>query len=695
MGRVIYVLSLLDRNALLLEHESVFERHFFEGIETPRFSAMAASFEHDFVNQRVAVELGGTQLGGVLGRLPVGHLAIIEGREHEDGRVVRRMNILVRRISANVVVVGLDLRIAPLFELGHGERQSFVEHGVNDVNERHVDDGGLEQVRAQIEHCSHQQAASTATFDAELIGRGITLGDQVLGAGDEVGEGVHLLLQLAVITPSFAHVAAATNVSDGIDIAAVEQTDSSAAEAGGDGDAVRAVGVEVALATFRQFTLVDQGDGHNGAIRCGGEDTFAAVSSEIVALHLLTLEHGGAAAFEVVLESRRRRHHRVVGEAIDTGIELVVGGARNGIGRLGKVDVVNVAAGELLDANLAEALVFLEDDQVISEDVDTFDFDAGSMSENFRPLAGRAVRSLEQAEVFGLLIGEDVEVLAVIVDLVGDHVLPRQNLLELRERLVGPNVGRESGGVAGSVEVDESSRASLGDVHAEELIGLFVNQNMPLVADLVAIEAVGALGDSVFARVEERLVVLGPDHRSDAFGGGIEHLTREQVLHHQGVLAKALVVVGVGDEVAAGADGDRAELEEGAAFRQDVDVEDDLLRAALLEATTAREAVLFALFGAAVIQPTTATGRHRLVALFDTRTHLEIELLLQGLGVSHVGERVGVLGFEVGNQIWVLHRQIAHPGIVIDHVMAMKRHHVGHLFGDRRSDQRKGTEVGS
>ena len=71
-----------------------------------------------------------------------------------------------------------------------------------------------------------------ACLDAELGGAGVLVGDEVLCHGDEVGEGVLLLQELAILVPGAAHVAAAADVRYRKYEAAVDQAQHVAVEAG-------------------------------------------------------------------------------------------------------------------------------------------------------------------------------------------------------------------------------------------------------------------------------------------------------------------------------------------------------------------------------------------------------------------------------------------------------------------------------
>src|SRR6266705_5293586 len=94
----------------------------------------------------------------------------------------------------------------------------------------------------------------------------------MLGARDEVAEGIRLAQQLSVVVPPAAHLAAAPDVRDRIAEAAVEQRKPRDGEAGVDGDLVAAIPVQQAwrAAIPRRSLPADQRDRDLGAVASGG-----------------------------------------------------------------------------------------------------------------------------------------------------------------------------------------------------------------------------------------------------------------------------------------------------------------------------------------------------------------------------------------------------------------------------------------
>ena len=93
--------------------------------------------------------------------------------------------------------------------------------------------------------------------------------------------------------------------------------------------------------------------------------------------------------------------------------------------------------------------------------------------------------------------------------------------------------------------------------------------------------------------------------------------------------------------------------------------------------------------------------RHLPVILFQPRLHLLKQRLLQRLGIGERGGRIGVFGFEVGSDLGVEQRWLAHhllpvrgsePAIVIGNRNAMMRGGAGQAPRDGRQSWINGVE---
>ena len=85
-------------------------------------------------------------------------------------------------------------------------------------------------------------SAGAAAFDDETIFRAVLVLHQVIGAVDEVGEGVLLVHHAAGLVPRLAHLTAAADVGDGEHDATIDQRKIVGVEADIDRDAVGSVG---------------------------------------------------------------------------------------------------------------------------------------------------------------------------------------------------------------------------------------------------------------------------------------------------------------------------------------------------------------------------------------------------------------------------------------------------------------------
>ncbi len=91
----------------------------------------------------------------------------------------------------------------------------------------------------------------------------------------------------------------------------------------------------------------------------------------------------------------------------------------------------------------------------------------------------------------------------------------------------------------------------------------------------MTIEAIGALGGLVLHGVEERAIVGGPGGAGDPLDAFGKRLGGAEILDVQGVLAEAGGVERIGQQMIVVADVEGTEAEEGVAFGQRVQVEQE------------------------------------------------------------------------------------------------------------------------
>ena len=147
----------------------------------------------------------------------------MQARHRSNRRVADRADVLVRGVRLHVGVHFRVLnRVAPLFPLHRRQRQLRVEDGGQRIHERHGSQAGSVLFGGEVHDGAHEQAAraTAVAADTRLIRPGFSR--NVAGDVHEVGEGVLLRELLAVLVPGAAHLAAAANVRDDVDDAAVQ-----------------------------------------------------------------------------------------------------------------------------------------------------------------------------------------------------------------------------------------------------------------------------------------------------------------------------------------------------------------------------------------------------------------------------------------------------------------------------------------
>src|SRR5882724_13712762 len=128
----------------------------------------------------------------------------------------------------------------------------------------------------------------------------------MFGRGDEIGEGIALVVHAAGIVPGFAEFSAAADVGNSVDHAAIEQAQAIRTEVDWHGNAVAAVTIEQQgrfLVAWRVFSI-DARDWDARAIGRRGVQPFAAVERSIVAAeYRLLLAQGALPAAHIKIKN--------------------------------------------------------------------------------------------------------------------------------------------------------------------------------------------------------------------------------------------------------------------------------------------------------------------------------------------------------------------------------------------------------
>ena len=175
---------------------------------------------------RIARRGQATRLDRELEWLPERHPIVCHAAQRQQGRIRRAAQIVVRRVSRHVGVIFRHARIAPERERRRAQRMVLVmlDRGQH-IQEWHLRNHASPQVGPHRVDRAHQEATrrESVRHDAPLAG--VTLGNQVFGAGDEVGEGCLLALLEHRTPPLGATLGAAAHVGDGVDPALFHQRD--------------------------------------------------------------------------------------------------------------------------------------------------------------------------------------------------------------------------------------------------------------------------------------------------------------------------------------------------------------------------------------------------------------------------------------------------------------------------------------
>src|SRR5208337_2906608 len=156
---------------------------------------------------------------------------------------------------------------------------------------------------------AHEESAGAAAFGRKSFLGGEFFGQEMIGGSDEIGEGVELVVHAPSVMPRLAEFAAAADVGNGKDDAAIEKADAVGTEGDGHGKAVATVAVEEerGAAVARSAVAVHNGEGDARAVGSCGVEPFAAVQLGVVAAEdgLLFAKNALAGA-EIVVEDGAR-----------------------------------------------------------------------------------------------------------------------------------------------------------------------------------------------------------------------------------------------------------------------------------------------------------------------------------------------------------------------------------------------------
>ena len=209
-----------------------------------------------------------------------------------------------------------------------------------------------------------------------------------------------------------------------------------------------------------------------------------------------------------------------------------------------------------------------------------FHRDAIALRQEILPVRPRRIadRRAHHAKRLGVVVGADVERIAVMREIVFHFLDARQNGLEGLIGTVGADVADLGGQRAADVDQNECPAGRFLQPQRVPLVFFVVDQRILFFAQRVAIDLVRTLG-RVERGVEERPVVVGPFERVVRVGDLIRQQSARFEIHHaDGVHLVAFEIDRIGQQPVVGAHREVADAKVFLAFAQDISVQQNFLR---------------------------------------------------------------------------------------------------------------------
>ena len=259
-------------------------------------------------------------------------------------------------------------------------------------------------------------------------------------------------------------------------------------------------------------------------------------------------------------------------------------------------------------------------------------------------------RRAHEPEVLGMVVRQDIEVVAEMVGGILVAPFAREDDLERRVGLVGADVTILGRHCLRRLRHDVPPRFGLEDRDVIRLILVFVNQLIGPrgCAEPVPVDLIGPHGDGIGLRVKQRAVVLGPRDPADGARNDVgQGFTRPQILEANGADATARGIHRKREQVLPGADVPGSDEERWLAFGEHVRIDHDFFGRVEQAALAGVDGVVLPFHEPRVVEVIALAERHGLVVLEHAPLHLLVEPILQCFGVRHDGLRIRVLILEV------------------------------------------------
>ena len=220
----------------------------------------------------------------------------------------------------------------------------------------------MEEVRAAIGNRSDEQASSTPPFGSQAFGRGIAIGDQLLSAGDKVGEGILLLEELPIFIPLLSEVTPPTHLGLYIDKATIHEAQDRDAEVRIERDPIAPIAIKQGWSRSvpLQSLAIKQGHRYLHSIGSRSPQTlYGIIIGAEVSSDFLLLQKAALTVHHIIFVERGRTIRRRITIANGRRIISIIPLKADGIDGLGEVNGATgfPFCGE--DTNLRQAVLSL------------------------------------------------------------------------------------------------------------------------------------------------------------------------------------------------------------------------------------------------------------------------------------------------------------------------------------------------
>ena len=631
--------------------------------------------------QQVVVGLHFAQAGDPLGRFPIGHARIVEAGGHQHRRVVLGHHLIIGRIGKDIGkgLLALD-RVAPFLPFAGCQRQLFVEHRAQHIDERHVRDDRAILLGVLIDDRPHQLAARRASAGGDHALRGVALGDQAPARIDEIVEGVGALEQLALQIPAPPEIIAAADMRDGIGEAAIDEAQPRGRKTRRDRIAIGAVGIEMQRPRPLNPGLSEDGGAvlahhdayrHHRPVARGDAHPLGDIEAGIItARDFLRLERLQPAGLHIVIQHRARRDHGLIRQPQLCHVIFGVIRKARGVARLwegNRGDLRRI--GILAQLDLVEAGQAPFGDEEILEQVETGQIEIVRTRDHRLPVAGGFQLRLGEAEVDMIVVGPHPQFAVADIDRIFDALLAR---LDEDRRGGGIGGGDEAhfAGlvVAGADDQPVFLRGQPG-ADAEALVFLLVERDVAFNrrADHVELgfERAPFLGRGA---VDQRGIARDPHQIAAQIGKLVgQMLAGLEILDPRGVAFRAVGIGRIGEIAPVLADRGCAEAEIFEALGQLVLVDQQFIRPSR-SGFAPMLAILRAFLELAPVDVVAILLRDGAVVFLDARAHLGEQRFGERRLGGHMRFEICVLGLHMGQHLFIIHHRI---GFVVEPVIGV------------------------